>query len=239
MQIGLLGAGLLGFVLLACNPITDGIKGSGNVVTNSIEITGFTKIQAGDSFQVTITQSEDYAVIIKADDNLVEHLDVRKADDTLVINMVPGRSARNATLEAEVSLPGLKGVDLGGASRGILRGVTSQGSFTAAISGASYPQGDLHVRRADVRVSGASGVDLKGSGVSLDLHGSGASTIDMEDFLVDTAEVELSGASTSRLNVKDSIGPVSLSGASRLIYSGDPAFRDFKTSGSSSISARE
>ena len=239
MRIGIIGAAVIGFALLACNPFTDSIKGSGNVVTNSMEISGFTRIEAGDSFQVNITQSEDYSVIIKADDNLVEHLDVRLVDDTLVVNMVPGKSARHATLEAEISLPELKGVRFRGGSRGILHGITSQGDFTVRVSGASSLRGDLQVRQMEVRVSGASSVDLNGSGARLDLHGSGASTVDMEDFSVDSAQVVLSGASTARLDVKDDIGPATLSGASRLIYSGDPAFRDFKTTGASTISAGE
>ena len=239
MRIGILSAVVIGFALIACNPFTGSIKGSGNVVTNSLEISGFTKIQAGNSFQVTITQSQDYSVVIKADDNLVEHLDVRLDGDTLIVNMVPGKSARNATLEAEVSLPDLEGVIFGGVSRGILHGITSQGDFTVRVSGASSLRGDLQIRQMEVRVSGASRIDLSGSGATVDVHGSGASTVDMEDFSVDSAQVVLSGASTARLDVKNDIGPATLSGASRLIYSGDPAFRDFKTTGASSISAQD
>lgn len=239
MRIGMLGVLVVGFAVLACNPFTDSIKGSGNVVTNPMEISGFTKIDVGDSFQVTVTQSEDYSVIIKADDNLVEHLDVRLDGDTLVIKMASGKSARNATLEAEVSLPDLKGVKFSEVSQGNLLGIKSQGDFTVRVSGASLLQGDLQIRQMEVVVSGASRIDLDGSGATVDLHGSGASTIDLEDFLVGSAQVVLSGASTALLSVKDDIGPATLSGASRLIYSGDPAFRDFKTSGASSISARE
>lgn len=239
MRIGVLSAAVIGFAILACNPFIDSINGSGNVVANSMEFSGFTNIEAGSSFQVTITQSEDYSVVIKADDNLVEHLNVRLDGDTLVINMVPGKSARNATLEAEVSLPELKRVHFGGVSRGNLLGITSQADLTVRVSGASSLQGDLQARQMNVNVSGASKIDLNGSGATVDLHGSGASTVDMEDFAVDSAQVVLSGASTARLHVNDDIGPVTLSGASRLIYSGDPAFRDFETSGASSITASE
>lgn len=232
-------AAVAGLALLACNPITDSIKGSGNLVTDSKAISDFSKIDATDSFQVRITQSPDYAVVIKADDNLVEYLDIRKAGDTLVVGLVSGKSARNATLMAEVALPHLIGVNLSGVSQAELHGITSQGSFAAELSGVSKLRGDLQARHTKVALSGASGVDLEGSGTVLALQGSGASTIDLEDFNVGSAEVALSGASTARLNVKDDIGPVTLSGASRLIYSGDPVIRDFETSGASSISARD
>ena len=61
----------------------------------------------------------------------------------------------------------------------------------------------------------------------------------MEDFNINSAEVRLSGASTATLNVKDRFGPVALSGASKLVYLGDPTFKDFHTSGASSITAYE
>ena len=137
-RIGMLSAAVIGLAILACNPITGNIKGSGNVVTNSMEISGFTKIDAGASFQVTITQAGDYSVVIKADDNLVEHLDVRLDNETLIVNMARRKSFRNATLIAEISLPELKGVHFGGASRGVLHEISSQSDFTARVSGASH-----------------------------------------------------------------------------------------------------
>ena len=90
-----------------------------------------------------------------------------------------------------------------------------------------------------MELSGASSLDLTGSSASLSLKASGASKAKMEDFAIDDAEVHLSGASSATLNVKDNIGPAALSGASKLIYLGDPTFSDFQTSGASSISARE
>ncbi len=239
MRLGIMSSMFVGIALLACNPITGNIKGSGNVVTTSMNISGFNKIDAGHTFQVTITQSEDYSVVIYSDDNLVEHLDVRLDGDTLIINLANRKSAWNATLEAEVSLPELTAVGFHGASRGNLQGIASDNDFTASVSGASRLEGDLQAGQMEVRLSGASRLDLDGSGSSLDLHVSGASTADLEDFSVDSAQVDLSGASTAILDVKDDIGPVNLSGASRLIYSGDPAFRNFETSGASSINARE
>ncbi len=141
MRLGILGSMFVGFALLACNPITGNIKGSGNVVTNSMDISGFNKIDAGHTFQVTITQSEDYSVVINSDDNLVEHLDVRLDGDTLIINLTNRKSVWNATLEAEVSLPELTAVGFHGASHGNLHGIASDSDFTASVSGAKWKSG--------------------------------------------------------------------------------------------------
>ena len=228
MRAGLLIALLISIALAACGFFYDDVKGSGYLVTQNMPISDFTKVETGNSFKVSIIQADSFNVAVRVDDNLVEHLDVRKSEETLVIRLKSGVSARAATLQAEVSLPELTGVKLTGASRAVVGGFTSQGNFSAELSGASFLSGNVQALQTDVDLSGASVVVLAGKGTTLTLGASGASNADLEEFTVDSAKVELSGASTARLNVKDNIGPVSLSGASRLIYSGDPAFRDFQ-----------
>ncbi len=239
MKIGILGAFVAAIGLLACGVAFGNIKGSGNAVTQELPISDFTKVEAGNSFKVTVTRADRFNVQVKADDNLIEHLDVRKDGDTLVIRLKSGKSTRNATLEAEVSLPELTSVKLTGASKGTVRGFASEGEFRAELSGASKLSGEIQAAHTDVRLSGASSLKLTGSSPSFSLKGSGASRAIMEDFAINSAEVHLSGASTATLNVKDKFGPVALSGASKLVYLGDPTFQDFQTSGASSISAQE
>ena len=151
----------------------------------------------------------------------------------------PHSSDGGATLEAKVAIPKLTSVKPTGASRGTVQGVASEEEFRADISGASRLSGEIQAAQTKLRLSGASSVDLTGSSPIFKLNGSGASRAVMEDFAIDSAEVHLSGASSATLNVKDKFGPVSLSGASRLVYLGDPTFKDFHASGASSISAHE
>ena len=48
-----------------------GVKGSGNVTTESREISGFNAVDVGGVFQVDITAKKDFAVEIEADDNII------------------------------------------------------------------------------------------------------------------------------------------------------------------------
>lgn len=239
MKIGILAAiaALLG--LVACGVAFGTTKGSGNVMTQQFPISDFTKVESGNSFKVIITKGDDFNVQVKEDDNLVERLDVRKSGDTLIIGLASGRSIRNANLEAEVSLLELTGVKLTGASCGTIRGFSSEGEFGVDFSGASKLSGGIQAAETGMKLSGASSLNLTGVSASFSLNASGASKAAMEDFAIDIAEVHLSGASKATLNVKDNIGPAALSGASKLIYLGDPTFKDFHTSGASSISAQE
>ena len=211
-----------------------GIEGSGLVVTEEMVITGFDTVEVGNTFEVTISRAGLYDIMVEADDNLLMYLDVRKSGETLSIRLQPGTSIQNATLKAQIALPELRSVRFSGASRGRIQGF-EMGQFDATLSEASFLSGDIVTGDIEIFLSGASAVDLTGTGPSLSLKASGASKADLDKFRVNTAAVNLSGASTARLTVFDVLDPVSLSGASKLIYSGNPLVRNLHISGASTV----
>ena len=114
------------------------LTGSGNVVTREEPITGFDKVDISDSFNIVINQAEEYKVVVRVDDNLVEHLQVEKQGSTLKIGLKPDVSiVSNATLEAEITMPELAGIDLSGASDAQISGFKSTQSVTVDLSGSS------------------------------------------------------------------------------------------------------
>lgn len=223
-------------VRLARGVFSGGIQGSGNVTAQELLIKGFDRIEVGNTFDVTITQSGLYDITVEADDNVLQYLDVVNLDETLSIRLQPGSSIKNATLKVKVALPELRSVGFRGASRGRIQGFNT-GRFEATLSGASFLSGDMVTGDTEISLSGASAVDLTGSGPSLSLTASGASRADLDRFRVNTIAILLSGASTARVAVLDVLDPVSLSGASRLTYTGHPVVRNLQTSGASTVTS--
>ena len=224
-------------VLVACENLTGGIEGSGNVVAQDMAISGFNKVEVESTFDVTISAGATYMVKVEADDNLLEYLDVKKSGETLQIRLRGGTSIRNGTFRAELVLPELLGVNFSGASKGEIQGFESS-RFDASLSGASFLTADIATGHAEISMSGASVIDLHGTGTTLALTASGASRAELEEFSVDIAQIKLSGATTARVNVKEAIDPISLTGASRLVYSGNPAVRNLHTSGASTLDSQ-
>lgn len=193
------------------------LRGSGDLVTRDMDLSGFTRLEIGYSFRVYLTQSDDYAVSITVDDNIRDKLVVIKSGDTLKIGLEPGlNSVQNATLEAEVSMPALTG---------------------AHVSGASRLTGEMDIGDVSFEVSGASRLTLDGRGGDLRLDASGASQVDLSAFVVDDARIEASGASTVAVHATGRLD-VDASGASRVEYLGDPRLGDIDTSGASSVRPR-
>jgi hypothetical protein len=179
-----------------------------------MDLSGFTRLQVGGAFRVYLTQSDTYRVVITADDNLWDMLEISKSGDTLKIGFEPQTfTIQSATYEAEISMPTLKAVELSGASR---------------LTG-DMDSGDL-----SVEVSGASQLTLVGTGGDLTVDASGASQVDMSQFVVGDANVKASGASQVKVNVEGRLD-ADASGASQIYYRGSPTLGRIESSGASRV----
>jgi hypothetical protein len=213
------------------------VSGSGAVVTQERALSGFDRVQAGQSFQVDIRQGEKFGVVVHIDEELVEYLEVTKRGDTLRISLRPDYSYQtgNATMQAEVTMPELTGLDLSGASRATVTGFESGKALGVELSGSSSLRGTIRAGDTTVDVSGSSQVTLDGSARDLTVRASGSSAVNLSDFPAADASVQSSGASEVRVSVNGRL-QVNASGASQVSYHGDPTLTRVETSGSSSLS---
>ena len=226
------------------------------VVTEQKDFRDFTTVKVGSAFRVEVTQSSSYSISITADSNVMDDIEVFKTGEALTIRVKPGIVIQATTLRAEVTMPDLHGLGLSGATRGTVDGFSSThilvievsgassldlidmsaGEVEAEVSGASDLEGAI-VGSGDAQfvVSGASSIKLDGEANNLGVDEcSGGSSMDLSNFPVTNARVDLSGASRGTVNLDGRLD-ANISGASRLEYIGDPTMGDINISGSSSI----
>ena len=229
------------------------VTGSGNMVTEEMNFSDFTRVEAGYAFEVEITQSGSYSISITADDNLFDFIQVSKTGKTLKIRLQSGYDYQSVTTRAKITTPELRGLGLSGATQGTVIGFSSTEDFKLDLSGASsldmsdMSAGDIKFGLsgassvtgvitasgdAQFNLSGASAAELKGSANDMLIDASGASHLELADFPVCNADVGLSGSSGSTINLDGRLG-ADLSGASYLRYIGEPTMGDIETSGGS------
>jgi len=213
------------------------IRGSGNVVTQDFDLTGFDKVDVSHAFTVDISQGDSFSVVVSIDDNLVDYLRVEKQGSTLKIGLAPNRDYASTHATAEVTMPEVTRLELSGASHGTITDFTSTKALAVDLSGASSLHGDIEAGDAGFEVSGASHVTLSGSGEDVTIDASGASHVDLADFPVADAKVEASGASHVTVNPSGRLD-VNASGASQVYYLGSPALGTIDSSGGSSVESR-
>lgn len=229
-----------------------GLVGSGNLETEEYAFTDFTAVEIDSAFEFQIEQSGSYSINVTADDNVIDYVAVWRDGQTLHISLArPLRIGPvtlsigfgifprldSVTLKASVTMPQLRELTASGASHGTISDFNSTDDLDITASGASRVNGDITAGNVDFGISGASTIQLEGSANDMDAGVSGASHLNLEAFIVNNADVNLSGASSGTVNLDGRLD-ANLSGASRLWYIGEPTMGDINTSGASTISKK-
>ena len=234
------------------------VNGSGKLAAWDFDYRDFTKIEAGYAFSIDVVRADSYLVRVTIDDNLYEHLDISKQGDTLYLRLKPNYNYNNVTRKATISLPDLEKVGLSGASQADVGSRFSSshtvdfelsgasrvdiddmkaGNTNFGLSGASKASGSIEMANGRFDLSGASSLELAGTADDIDVQASGASHVELADFSVVDADINLSGASDATINASGRLDG-NISGASRITYLGNPTLGSVSASGGSTISQK-
>jgi hypothetical protein len=211
--------------------------GSGNLETEEYGFANFTRIEISSAFEFEIKQSSSYSINVTADDNVIDYVQVSQDGQTLRIRLVTVPSLRLVTLRASVAIPQLHGLTVSGASRGTVSDFSSSEGLNITVSGASRVTGDITAGDVEFDISGASTVQLEGAANDMIAIVSGASRFNLGDFTVNNANVNISGASTGTVNLDGRLD-ANISGASTLLYIGEPVMGTINVSGASTLSKK-
>jgi ribosomal protein L40E len=211
------------------------VVGSENLVTQEKFFSDFSVVEVGSEFEVEITQSNSYSIKITADDNILDYVEVFKTSDTLTIRLKLGYSYQSTTLSAKITMPTLYELELSGGTHGTVEGFSSSHEFVLGLSGGSSLTGDFMTSEdGQFTLSGGSTLSIDGAANDLRITGSSGSHLELSNFTVHNANVDLSGGSHATVNLDGRLD-ADLSGGSTLLYIGDPALGDIDTSGGSTI----
>ncbi len=192
---------------------TSGVKGSGNIASETRDVGSFSGVDVSGIFQVEITAQKDFAIEIEADDNLLSLIKTEVRGGVLRIETEKRVSTSNP-LKIRISAPDIENIEASGASRVSL----------------------TNVKNDELRVdtSGASKINISGETVNLLIEVSGASSIDAENLKAENANVDACGASHVSVFATGELKS-DASGASKIVYSGSPKNIEKKSSGASSV----
>ena len=216
--VGLLAIAVL--LLSACAVTT--ARGSGNVITEEREVSGFEGVALSGIGQVIITQGDQESLTIETDDNLIQYIEgeVRNgrlelgiADNTIPI---PSRS-----IIYRVGLIDLTALDSSGVGSFEMDGLNTD-RLRITLSGA----GDIGIDSLSatdlaVTISGAGNIDLAGQVETQEVDMSGFGNYNARDLESQTASVRISAAGNAVVWVLDTLD-VEISGAGNVEYFGSP-----------------
>ncbi|MCC3159461.1 PspC domain-containing protein [Hymenobacter sp. 15J16-1T3B] len=207
----------------------------------SFSFTDFDDVAVSGAYRVVIRRADTYSVKAYGSERALRELDAESPGDELHLrpnhrgffNFGSRNDARNRVLLV-VEMPTLKQLNLSGAVQAKVTGFDNSDDLSVDQSGASHLSFEGTVRRLALDMGGACRTNLKGRADRLDIDGSGVCQVQAANFPVQSADVELSGASKARLNVENELR-TDLSGASQVDYNGSPTNVRNQKSGASRV----
>jgi phage shock protein PspC (stress-responsive transcriptional regulator) len=208
----------------------------GNVETRTLQVSGFTKIDASSAYRVNIAPGKDYAVQVVGHTRDLDDSKMSVENGTLKLNQ-KGKICFfcwNDAITVTITTPALDSIKGSGAVDYTV-GSFSGTDFNIDLSGASKASIEsLTENSTMVELSGASSATLSGKSKTLNLDLSGASKFNGSNLVVDDATVDASGASHAEINATKTLS-ADASGASSIVYKGNPKIDKQDESGSSRI----
>jgi hypothetical protein len=193
-----------------------GVQGSGNVITETRDVSGFSEIVVGGSGVVMVEVTGTESVTIEAEDNIMPLLETDVSNGRLVLDATRSISP-TVDIVYTITAADLEGLEVSGSAEVDATGVDA-GDFSVDISGSG-----------DVAAAGT--LDRL---LSLSISGSGA--FDGESLTAPQGTVDISGSGNAVVNVTETLD-VSVSGSGNVEYIGSPDV-DEDISGSGNIDQR-
>ena len=210
-------------------------RGSGDLVTETREVSGFDAVQFSGAGDVEIIQDGTESITIETDDDVMEHVTTEVRGGTLYVGLdfdgptsiIP--TEMNVTLHVE----SLNEIGASGAWDVTAESLET-GSLDANISGAGSIRIDtLTADDLTVDVSGAGEVEIGGEVSSARVSLSGAGKYHAGDLQSETTSIDISGAGEATVWATETLD-VEVSGAGEVDYYGSPTV-SFDQSGAGDI----
>lgn len=174
------------------------LKGSGRLIERTFETEPFVKLDVRSNAEVKLVAGSG-AIVVEADDNVMEFVEVRTADGTLRISLYDPdgriRSFADVTLKVAVPTDGrIEKIAASGASKVEAEPLLTASEIELRAAGASHIAARVACRKCDIEAAGASRATVDGTADRCEAEATGASRLALALQCTD-CEIECSGAS--------------------------------------------
>ncbi|MCG2617371.1 DUF2807 domain-containing protein [Terrimonas sp. NA20] len=233
MKRWILSAAIVALSLASCDKENRECPGS---TEKTFTATAFSKVKAGDGFYVNIVKGNEFSVKAKGCENDLNDINVSVINGGIVEIKYRNQKNDRYRVDFTVTMPMVYSVILDGAAKGTVTGFKGDDYTTKIVlSGASELSMNENTAYTQFDISGASKLLLKGATETLKGFASGASVLNAFDAPADDIDIAVSGASKANIHATRLL-TADASGASQIIYRGNPVQKDLSTSGGGKIS---
>jgi len=214
------------------------VNGSGRVISEAREVSGFNSVSLSGSGDVIVTQGNQEGIKIEAEDNVLPYLKTKVQGSTLIISTESDNGIivhPTRPMRYYVSMKDVSGFTISGSGT-----ITSDGITTRALDLTITGSGetDLENIKADsirTTLSGSGKCSLMGQAASQRLTITGSGSCSTENLSSQNVKINVSGSGKALVTASSSLD-VTITGSGEVRYSGTPKLSQHIT-GSGRIAA--
>lgn len=215
------------------------VVGTGNVVTENRDVSGFTGVSSAISADINLSQSSTFKVSIEGQKNIIDLVEMEVKDGTLKVRFKKGYSVNyKKNLKIQVEAPSFAYLGMSGSGDVRANGALSGEKLDISISGSGdFDLTQLQYADVKVSISGSGDVDLGGTTERAELSISGSGDLKAKNLKAQSVRCRVSGSGDVSCFAAKELDAL-VSGSGDILYSGSPTSVKKKVSGSGDIEAR-
>jgi len=200
------------------------IEGSGNLVSEDIEVPSFHSISMNTAGLVNITQNTIQNIEVTVDDNILDYLIIRVQDEVLIIEIVSDVTLSNFELTIDVSMINLESLVTN--SAGSIRGLNAfeEDVVNLMVNSAGNIFMDLKVNQLNSMCNSAGNIFLSGQATDHNVMLSSAGNLNAFDLETENTTIVLNSAGNAYVFVSKTLD-VTINSAGSVFFKGDPAIK--------------
>jgi hypothetical protein len=197
------------------------IKGSGNLISEEMDVPYFHSISMNTAGLVTVTQGTEQHIEVTVDDNIMEHLSIRVHNDELIIEVVRGVSLSEFELTIDVIMTDLKSLVTN--SAGSIKGINTfeEDQINLMVNSAGNIILDLKAYQLNSMINSAGNLLLSGQVTHHNAMLSSAGNLSAFDLYTETTVIMINSAGNAQVTASKLLD-VTINSVGCVYYKGDP-----------------
>ena len=214
-------AALIILAVVAASGCTwQGTTGSGNIVNQSQNVSGFNQVSVDGSGTLIITQGDKESLTVEAEDNLMQYIKTNVSSNVLNIR-INNPVVPTKPIKYYLTVKDLNSITYAGGGKIQSNGLKTD-SLTVNINGAGEGSlSNLNVNALKIIISGAGKLTMSGTANNQDISISGAGEYNAGNLISKIATININGAGRGTVKVSGSLNAV-VNGAGQISYIGNP-----------------
>ncbi len=209
--------------LSGCSIIMDEEVGNGIRVTEEKKLDRFEDLEISGSFEVELVPSDQFRVMIEADENIQEFVRVDQEGDRVKVRLKNNvRVKMDGRIKLTIYMQELRTIELAGSGKVKTRSQMSHPDrMEFTIAGSGDMDIDVKSPRVEVSIGGSGEVNASGKTKRLEVDIAGSGDFIGEELLSEDSEISIAGSGNASVFASTKLD-VSIAGSGDVQYRGNP-----------------